>query len=462
MGVRLRLAIAAALVIAVALGVSAAIFVFVARMILIGNIDTAARQRADEIALAVAVGDHPQVTRMLGPDTGVQIVAQVLDPSGEVEAASPALVGQPPLSALRPFAGGSLREQREVEAADEEPVRIVAVGVATAEGTRTVLVGESLRAVDESVEVIGAILAVGMPILLVVVGVATFWFVGRSLRPVEAIRRRVAGITARHLDARVPVPHTRDEVAALADTMNAMLDRLETATRSQRRFVADASHELRSPLATIHAGLERLGLTDLPDPADHYVTLMRAETQRLGRLISDLLLLARIDEHGPAPAHADVDLDDLAYTERNRLAVQHPHLKVGIRITPARVAGDADDLTRALRNLTDNAARYARTEVTLRVGIDGRDGYLDVGDDGPGVPASDRDRIFERFVRLDPSRSRTDGGSGLGLAITREIITAHGGTVTALPPETDADGLTVRIRLPLAVDRDRRNPSPCP
>jgi signal transduction histidine kinase len=225
---------------------------------------------------------------------------------------------------------------------------------------------------------------------------------------------------------------------------------LEVAARSQRRFVADASHELRSPLATIQAGLERLTLTELPGSAGHHVRLMQGETERLGRLVSDLLLLARVDEHGLSPRREDVDLDDLAYTERNRLAVRHPDLLVRTRISPARVTGDTHDLGRALRNLTDNAARHARAEVVLWVWADGRDGYLDVRDDGPGVPADERRRIFERFVRLDDSRSRADGGSGLGLAITREIVAAHGGTVTALPARPGGGGLAVRIRLPLA------------
>ncbi|MEV4813900.1 sensor histidine kinase [Micromonospora avicenniae] len=449
MGVRLRLALAAALVVAVALAVSAAVFIFVARLALIGNVDDAASQRAGDVAAALASGNQQQVTQLLQSGPSEQTVVQILDPSGRVEAASTVLAGKAPLSPLRPAAGRSLREQRDLPAAGEDPFRVVATGVATAAGPRTVLVGQSLRPVNESGEVVTAVLATGMPILLVVVGVATFWFVGRSLRPVEAIRSRVAGITARDLHARVPVPGTHDEVAALAETMNGMLDRLEVAARSQRRFVADASHELRSPLATIQAGLERLTLTDMPGSAGHHVHLMQRETERLGRLVSDLLLLARVDEHGLSPRREDVDLDDLAYTERSRLAIRHPELLVRTRISPARVSGDGHELGRALRNLTDNAARHARAEVVLRVWADGPDGYLDVQDDGPGVPADERHRIFERFVRIGDSRSRADGGSGLGLAITREIIAAHSGTVTALPTRP-GDGLTVRIRLPLA------------
>jgi signal transduction histidine kinase len=287
-----------------------------------------------------------------------------------------------------------------------------------------------------------------MPVVLVVVGMATFWFVGRSLRPVEAIRRKVAAITAHDLHTRVPVPEAHDEVAALAETMNDMLDRLEVAATSQRRFVADASHELRSPLATIRAGLDTLPGAPA-DTASHHIRLMRGQTERLDRLVSDLLLLARVDEHGLSPHDDDVDLDDLVWAERDRLAAQHPDLTVRTQISPARVTGDVHHLARAVRNLTDNAARHAHREVTLRVWTDKHSGHIDVGDDGPGIPAADRDRIFERFVRLDDSRSRTDGGTGLGLPITREIVDAHGGSITILPPRREG-GTTIRTTIPLA------------
>ncbi|PWU50595.1 histidine kinase [Micromonospora globispora] len=448
LGVRLRSALAASVVVAVAFGVGAAAFIYLARANLVGNVDAAARQRAGEVATAVAGGDRDDIAQTLKPSPGEQTLAQVLAPSGRVEAASAVLGGAAPLSPLRPAAGQVLREQRTLPFADEDPFRVVAVGVGTRSGTRTVLLAQSLRPVNESTEVVAAILVVGLPPMLLVVGGAVFLFVGRSLHAVEAIRSRVAGITARDLHARVPVPAAHDEVAALAETMNSMLDRLETAAAGQRRFVADASHELRSPLATLQAGLDRLALVPLPDANDDLVRLMRLESQRLGRLISDLLLLARIDEHGPALRREDVDLDDLAYTERDRLAARRPDLTVQAQLAPVRVTGDAHDLGRALRNLADNAAHHARREVVLRVFADDGWGCLDVTNDGPGVPEVERERIFERFVRLDDSRARADGGSGLGLSITREIVAAHGGTVRVLP----GPGMTVQVRLPLAAD----------
>lgn len=449
LGVRLRSALAAAAVVAVALGVSAVAFIYTARVTLIGNVDATASERAGEVAAAVTSGDRERVRETLRSTPSELTVVQVLNPSGAVEAASPELAGAPPLSPLRPAAGETLREKRTLRVGDEDAFRIVGIGVSTPTGIRTVLVGQSLRPVNESTEVLTAILAAGMPILVVVVGMATFWFVGRSLRPVEGIRSRVASITARDLHARVPVPDAHDEVAALAETMNGMLNRLQIAVTGQRRFVADASHELRSPLATIQAGLDTLTTAALPGTARHHVELMRMEAERLGRLVSDLLLLARVDEQGLSLHHDDVDLDDLAYTERDRLAAQHPTLAVHTQVSPVRVHGDVHHLARALRNLTDNAARHAADQVTLRVWADDDGGHVEVSDDGPGVADSDLQLIFERFVRLDASRSRSDGGIGLGLPITREIVTAHGGRVTVEPAAPPGTGLTVRITLPL-------------
>jgi signal transduction histidine kinase len=447
LGVRLRSALAAAAVVAVALLVAGVVVVSATRATLTSNIDASATQRAGEVAAALAVGGDVGLAQTVRPGPGEQTVVQVVGPTGAVIAASPSVEGEPPLSPLRPAAGQTLREQRTLQVAQEGAFRIVAVGVDTPRGARTVLVGQSLQPVNDSVRVLSAILLGGLPLLVLVVGASTFVFVARSLRPVEAIRRRVSGITGRDMRARVPVPAARDEIAALAETMNDMLDRLESTVTVQRRFLADASHELRSPLATVQVGLDILaGTRDLPDVAEQHVERLRAETLRLGRLVGDLLLLARVDEHGLAPRRDDVDLDDLAYAERDRLAAQQPRLRVRATVKPVRVQGDPHHLGRALRNLVDNAARHARTTVTIGVWAEPAAAYVEVGDDGPGIPAADRARVFDRFVRLDDSRSRTDGGTGLGLPIAREIIAAHGGTITVVESGT---GAVFRIRLPL-------------
>jgi signal transduction histidine kinase len=437
-GVRLRSALAAAAVVGVTVAVAAVVFIASTRATLTRNVDSTAVQRADEVAAALRSDDD--IEDALRP--GTRGAVQVLTPAGAVVASSQLIPAQPPLTDLRPAAGRQLWQERTV---GEGPFRILARGVSTPDGTRIVVVAQSLLPVLDSAEAVTRTLAWGMPVLVVVVGLAVFVFVGRSLRPVEAIRRRVATISGQQPYARVPVPATRDEVAALAETMNAMLDRLESAAAAQRRFVADASHELRSPLATLRIGLDHLarsGPRHAPPQLDH----LRAEVNRVGDLVADLLLLAHMDEHRPAGRDADLDLDDLAYAERDRLRSLHPHLEVAALISPVRIRGEEGRLERALRNLGDNAARHAVSRVTVATWADQAGAHLTVSDDGPGIPPADRQRAFERFVRLDESRAREGGGSGLGLPIAKEIVTGHGGEIFI------ADGAELHIRLPLPAD----------
>ena len=304
-----------------------------------------------------------------------------------------------------------------------------------------VLYAAPLAAVDAAQDTVMFFLMIGVPILIVVAGAATYVFAGRALRPVEAIRARVASMSEKDLAERVPVPAARDEVGRLAETMNGMIARLEQAQNVQRRFVADASHELRSPLATIGAGLE---LLQDSDPST--VGALRGETRRLGRLVDDLLLLARADERGLQPRHDEVDLDEIVEAERGR--PYEDGMRTEVRAEHVRVVGDRGQLVRVLRNLVDNAHRHARSRVLVTLGRDGDRAVLDVADDGPGVPAADRIRIFERFVRLDDARARADGGSGLGLAIVAEVVAAHDGQVWV--EDAPGGGALFRVRLPAA------------
>jgi signal transduction histidine kinase len=252
---------------------------------------------------------------------------------------------------------------------------------------------------------------------------------------------------------RLPVPPSQDEIGALAATMNTMLDRIETASAAQRRFVADASHELRSPLATVHANVELLAAAPLPDAAGASVARIRGETGRMARLVEDLLLLAKADDAALGSRVEDVDLDDLVYGERDRVVAEHPQLRLDGVVVPVRVTGDPHQLHRLLCNLVDNAVRHAAGRVT--VSLTTRAGYADlvVGNDGPPIPADARERIFHRFVRLDDSRSRRlGGGAGLGLPIAREIAQAHAGSLTA--EDTGGRGARMRLRLPLPSGAD--------
>ncbi|MFC8829002.1 sensor histidine kinase [Streptomyces sp. NPDC057137] len=283
---------------------------------------------------------------------------------------------------------------------------------------------------------------------LVLIAAVAYFAVRNALRPVEAIRVLTASVTASDPRERVTVPATGHELTALATTINTTLQRLDDAAARQRRFVADAAHELRSPLTTLLASLE-IALayperTDWPAAA----TTAARQTRRLQALAEDLLLLARLDTRAPTAAPETVDLTALA----SRLTEQYPLNDRPLTLTcdstaPAHTRGNPDELERLLRNLIDNAARHAahRIQITVR----NQDAWvvLTVHDDGPGVPTEDAERIFERFVRLDDARSRDHGGTGLGLAIARDLAHRHQGTL-ALTPRTL--GACFRLRLPQA------------
>jgi signal transduction histidine kinase len=227
--------------------------------------------------------------------------------------------------------------------------------------------------------------------------------------------------------------------------MNRMLARLEEARNSQRRFVSDASHELRSPITTIRQHAE-VALAH-PDrmTAEELAEVVLAEQLRMQRLVEDMLLLARADEH-IAPSRAPVDLDDLAFEEARRLRSTTSLLVDTSAVGAARVHGDLDALRRVVRNLGENAARHATGRIDIAVADRGSDVVLTVDDDGPGIPESERNRVLQRFVRLDEARSRDDGGSGLGLSIVDEVTRAHGGSVSIA--QSRLGGARIEVTLP--------------
>ncbi|MEU0025790.1 HAMP domain-containing sensor histidine kinase [Streptomyces sp. NPDC006335] len=306
-------------------------------------------------------------------------------------------------------------------------------------GTLTVYAGASLDPEQSAVGTAQTVMLVGFPLLLGVVAAVTWLVTRRALRPVEGIRAEMAAITASEdLARRVPVPDTHDEVARLARTTNETLAALETSVERQRRFVADASHELRSPIASLRTQLEVAAahpeLLDLDGAVE--------DTVRLQHLAADLLLLARLDA-GERVADGRVELGALV---RERAAGR---AGVTVRADAVEVTGSRGQLERVLDNLLDNARRHARSEVAVTVRRDGdRRAVVEVADDGDGVPPGDRERIFERFVRLDEARARDDGGAGLGLAIARDVAARHGGTLTVRDAPTG--GALFELRLPLA------------
>nr|WP_240898703.1 HAMP domain-containing sensor histidine kinase [Kocuria sediminis] len=273
------------------------------------------------------------------------------------------------------------------------------------------------------------------------------WFlVGRSLAPVRRITGQVRRIGTANLGERVDVPPTGDEVAALAGTMNGMLDRLEASDRAQRRFVADASHELRSPLATLTTTIEVAASDPSATMWPEVAPVLRSQSRRMGRLVEDLLTLAKVDDAGLRLRVADTDLDEVVREEVARMRPASRH-EVRVHVEPVRIRGDGSRLQQVLRNLLSNAERHAESWIAVSLRTEGQEAVVTVDNDGTGIAPQDRERVFERFVRLDDSRTRDTGGSGLGLAISREIASAHGGTITA---GDDGKGhCRFELRLPL-------------
>jgi signal transduction histidine kinase len=437
--VRVRTTVAAAVVVGVAMVVGAVALVAVLQDTLTREVRTAALLRAADVAAILESGIRPDALRV---DDAEDLLVQVLDQDGQVVASSPNVQGLPPVARLGPGESVQLR----VPIDNDDDFMAVATAADTPEGRLTVMVARTMDTVGESTRIVSGLLAVGLPVLLLVVAVTTWRVVGQALAPVEAIRREVDEISAVQLHRRVPDPPGSDEIARLATTMNRMLDRLERAHERQRRFVSDASHELRSPVASIrqHAEValahpDRTGTTEL-------AATVLAEDLRVQRLIEDLLLLAHADEHNLQLRRRPVDFDDLVFDEARHLRDATDLQIDTTAVSAGRIDGDVAGLRRVLRNLGDNAARHAGSRVWFALAE--RDGavVLAVDDDGPGIPLADRQRVLQRFVRLDDARTRDAGGSGLGLAIVAELVAAHGGTIGV--GDSPFGGARLELRFP--------------
>ncbi|HEX6421515.1 MAG TPA: HAMP domain-containing sensor histidine kinase [Acidimicrobiales bacterium] len=448
--VRFRITATAALAVAVVLALTGIGLVATQRRVLTENLDESLASEAAVLAAALADGRPPAALAPVGDDDAV---AQVVV-GGSVVASTPNARGAPAMAAAPASGDGARVGTIDGAPTDEdERFRLVTRRVGRAgwapQGTADVLVAAPLDDIDESVALLARSLAVAIPAVSLLLAALVWWLVGRTLRPVEAMRREAAAIGGRDLGRRVPVPPGGDEVARLARTLNGMLGRIEGAVRRQQRFVADASHELRSPLARVRAELE----VDLayPDGADLAAThrSVLEETAGMQALVDDLLVLARHDAAAPEPGGRQlVDLDEVVADQARRLRSEGLVAVDAADVGAAQVVGHRDRLGRALANLVDNAARHARSRVALS--LTERDGtaVLAVTDDGPGIPPERREEVFERFSRLDGARSPAAGGTGLGLAIARDIVTEHGGTIAVDPDHRP--GARLVIRLPLA------------
>lgn len=440
--VRVRTTIGATVVVGVALVVGSLLLVGVLRGDLRATVDRAASLRARDVAALLSSGTAPTDLAVDGDESSL---VQVLDARGHVVASSRNIAGEP---AIADVAGGEVRTVSHLPISDGHAFRVAVVRVATPAGQFRVLAAQSLEPADEGVASLAALLAGGLPALVLLVTLTTWVVTGRALRPVEAIRAEVSAITSAELGRRVPEPAGDDEIARLARTMNEMLERLDAASARQQRFVSDASHELRSPIATIRHELEVLLANPQGVEIREFAARLLSEDLRMQSLVDDLLLLARADEGTLAPKRRPVDLDDLVMTEIARLR-QRGKVRVDASgVLAGQVIGDPGQLARVLRNLLDNAERHAQRTVTVTLREHNGLVSLTVDDDGPGIAPAERATIFERFTRLDAARARASGGHGLGLAIVRQTIEAHGGTVEAA--ESPDGGARFTLALPVA------------
>ncbi|MCX4503031.1 sensor histidine kinase [Streptomyces anulatus] len=476
--VRARAAIGATLVVAVALVAAGLAVLLVLRANLIDQADLQAEVAAREVAGQLATGTPYDELEL---DDEEDHPVQVTDEEGRVVVVSKDLravtgtgtSGVTPVPSASPSPGDGDDDADDADDADDDDgsrpgrgevssddpdfsdgtatvdgttadYRFAAVEATTPDGvTLTVYAGAPLAAEQEAVNTVRGAMLTGLPLLLVVVAGVTWLVTRRALRPVEGIRREMAAITASEdLARRVPEPGSRDEIAALARTTNETLTVLEASVERQRRFVADASHELRSPIASLRTQLEvaeaHPELLDLPGAV--------ADTVRLQVLAADLLLLARLDA-GEKPGSATVELSALVREEVSQRTGDR--IAVGVEVPQGgafEVNGSRGQLSRVIGNLLDNAQRHAEGSVAVSVAADGRGVRVEVRDDGAGVPEDERERIFERFVRLDDARSRDDGGAGLGLAIARDVASRHGGTLTV--DRAAEGGAAFRLWLP--------------
>jgi signal transduction histidine kinase len=441
---RARLTAAATAAAALGLAVGGAVLVLALERALLGSLEDSARSDGRDVAALVDLGRLTDPVPTFGSS-----VVQVVDADDLVRGSTPGGDRLSPILTgddLDDVRGGAAVELDGSRLGDPDPYLVVGVPAGPSDDPQTVLVAASLAEQQRSAQLVRTSVVLGGIVLTAALAGLTWHGIGRALRPVDELRSAAAAVTGAGGSQRLPVPPAEDEIRRLAVTLNDMLARLDAATVRQRLFVADAAHELRSPIAALRAQLEVHLAHPAAVPAEDTAREALAEVNRMARLVDDLLVLARIEGPVADRRRELVDLGALAAAVVDR----QPSAAVPVSFTadgPATVEGDSDGLARVVHNLLDNAVRHAVSRVDVGVAGGPRWVVVTVGDDGPGIPEPDRERVFERFTRLDEARARDSGGTGLGLAIVREIVHAHGGTVViggARP------GARVEVRLPAA------------
>ncbi len=410
--------------------------------------DSSLIERAEDRAILLGGGNPADALTQV---VGDEVIVVVFGPDGSVLASS----GTPGPAELFLLPDGvtavDLIVEEEEHPGDEAELphrEEVRAAVRTLEDGRRVAVAGEEEQTNQTVAAVSAVLIIASLITAATASVVAWIVTGRALAPVARIRRDLDAVVAARGRSRVIEPDSGDEVAALATTLNDVLGQLENQSAARRRFVADASHELKSPVANARA------LIETGEPSVELDRRVIGELDRLQSLVDDLLYLAGSDERAPAPPSDLVDLDDLAFDEAERVTARTTNRIDASGVQPAAVLGDRSGLARACRNLMENAVRHAATTVTIAI-IERDDHWvLVVADDGPGIPADARERIFERFTRLADDRSRADGGTGLGLSIVAAVAEHHGGTIAVVDqPPNPAGAVSSGARFELAIPK---------
>ncbi|WP_203914587.1 sensor histidine kinase [Rhizocola hellebori] len=424
---------------AVGFGVGGVLLLGILATTLQRSSDNDARQTARDVAELLDLGALSQPVPVAGPP-----MVQVVDSAYRVRGASTNADALVPL--LRPeeltrVQAGEVIELGADRGAGSGPLRVIAEVAGPAGDRQVVIVAMPAGQARESVRVLQTTLLIAYPLLVSGMALLAWRVVGATLRPVEDLRAGAEAIVHSGRPVRLPVPDGNDEIHKLAVTLNHLLDQQEAARTRQRSFVADAAHELRSPLANLRVQLEVAQHHGEPAAPEDLI----ADLDRLTRLVDDLLLLARADASPAALTFTEIELDELARGVAGHYRAARVPVHVTATDSPQWTIGDPVALQRVLANLLDNAVLHAHGSVTVTVTGSGQQTLMIVADDGPGIPAQDRERVFGRFTRLDDARARDAGGSGLGLAIVRDLVSRHHGSVQL----DDANpGLRVTVTLP--------------
>lgn len=450
--IRFRLTALAVVLVLGSLLVASAALVANQRSRLTDTIDDALQVRGDALEAILAADALPGVISNRGD---ADTIVQVVDVDGTVVAATDNIAGE--IALAEPTLTGERVVTVEDTPIDEATFRVLIRPITTNDGPVALLVAARFDTVSDSIRSLSAALAVAVPGLVLVVAGISWLLVGRALRPVDKIRAEVDTIAADDLHRRVSPGSANDELGRLASTMNLMLERIEGGHQRQQQFVADASHELRSPLTRMRGHLEVDLRTDA-EPEQLRGTHRRVlqDIDHLQHLVTDLLELARHDEHLLPTRQDPVDLDDLVLDQTRHLR-DHERITLDLSaVSPVQVTGDPRQLARALRNLIDNAERHADQIISIDVHEIDRIAQVSITDDGPGIPPSDQEHIFERFVRADQARisGSTSASTGLGLAIARAIIERHNGTIELDPGYTNGARFIITVPAPMTHQRN--------